>query len=305
MGTEQDSLDPNSDEAIFAAMSATGTGSEKEAADLAVARMLKEEAEAGRGEEPDVVAARKAAAEAGKDPADDAQKAADQQRAQQEQETENQRKKRLKRERIERVYREREQYRSEAEQLRARLREVGGKAPDPEAYGNNTADYVADRAAHSAQQMIAAQELEKAEARAKQAAAAAQKEAEQSEADYFAEGKRKYADFETAIRSDALDITPAMKECLLADDMIDIAYHLAKNPLEMNAIAALSHPLEQVKAIIKAQAALEAKAAKATTSQAPAPIKPVKGSGAQSAQKRPEDMSYSEYRKWRESQSAR
>jgi hypothetical protein len=301
--TETLSVDPNSDEAIFDNM-LNGVESQKEATDVRVAQMLKEEAAEGRGVEPFVHEAEKSAEEAEKaeaKQAEDAAKAKAETEQQKPEESDSQRRRRLRREAENRTRSDLSRTKEEVIRLRERVRMLQERAPDKQAYGDDVDTYVADRAAASAQYANVSEQLERSEAAERAAEEKLQAESAQSYNEYIAEGKKKYSDFDKVIQSDALIVTPAMTETLLDDGMQEVAYELAKNPLEMNAIAALPTPIEQVRAILKKQAALEARAAEATQSKAPPPIKTVKGASASTA-KHPSQMTMAEYENFRKQQ---
>lgn len=279
-----------------------GVESEKEAADVLVARMLKEEAEAGRGKEDyqtdDDEGGDGAEAKAAEpDEETEAEKA----KARQEEESRSQRRARLRRETIQRAQADRDRLQREVGRLQERLKAVETRSPDPDAYGDDTATYVADRAGYAAQYVTAQDQLEQVQAQAKQSEAEISRQHAEAMSDYFAEGNRKYPDFERVIKSDTLAFTPAMVEALTDDGMHDIAYELAKQPEEVARIAALPTPILQVKEILRVQASLQAKAAERVTTKAPPPIKPIRAAGAP-AKKSPSDMTMAEYSEWRKSQ---
>lgn len=69
------------------------------------------------------------------------------------------------------------------------------------------------------------------------------------QAELMSAGAAKYADFNAVVGSDALPITAAMVNAMLAvDDGHEVAYHLGKNPAEAQRIAALP-PTSQAKEI--------------------------------------------------------
>lgn len=278
-----------------------GVESEKEAADIRIAAMLADEMKAGRGKEDhdtgedddadsDDVDAKAVADDAAKKTAEA-------------EESDSQRRRRLRREAENRTRQQNQRLTAENARLREKLRNVDARTPDPAAYGNNTADYVADRAAHSAQKALIESEIERTEAAVDEVESESAEQSAQSYEDYMSDGVRRHADFREVVTNPKLHITPAMVEAFRDEGAQDIAYELAKNPAEMNRIASLPTPIEQVKAIWKAQAALEAKAAQSRTSNAPPPIKPLKGSGAAPA-KSPSEMGMAEYAEYRRKQMA-
>lgn len=275
-----------------------GVESEKEAADVLVSRMLKEETDAGRGREDYQTDDDDMVAKSG-DELDDAA-AADKVKARQEEETRSQKRARLRRETITRAQAERDAAQREIGRLKERLKHVETRNPDPDAYGDDQANYIADRAGYAAQYINTQDQLEQVEARAKATDTAIAQQHAEAMNDYFSEGNRKYPDFEKTIKADGLSFTSTMVEALTEDGMHDIAYELAKQPEEVARIAALP-PIAQVKEILRMQASSQSKAAERTTTKAPPPIKPIRAAGAP-ATKSPADMSMDEYAKWRRSQ---
>ena len=89
----------------------------------------------------------------------------------------------------------------------------------------------------------------------------------------------KYEDF-TSVVGDLKPVNAFVTSIMDAENGEDVAYHLAKNPKEARRIAALP-PLSQAREVGKLEAKLQAEPAKPKTpSKAPAPIKPLAGSGA-------------------------
>lgn len=286
----------NADDADILDYMTTGVEGEREAADVAVHRMLAEETAKGRGGD-----AIEGLAIKDGEPETLEKDVPEKPGVQEPEESDSQRRRRLRRESEQRVRDESNRLRTENARLRERLRNVQARAPEPQHY-DDQATYVADKAAHAAQTGLLEQALEESNERAgdyEQQAASLQ---QQAVSDYMSEGGRKYADFADTVQNPSLKITPAMAEALIDDGMHDTLYVLAKNPTELARIAALPTPLEQVKAIWKTQAALQARAADAKISKAPAPIRAVKGGGAVTA-KNPSEMTYSEYVAWRTKKS--
>jgi hypothetical protein len=300
MSTEQIDLSGvSADDAEILNHQLNGVESEKEAADVRVSRMLKEEADAGRGKEQfelDDEDEGEQVAKTADEPTDE-DKAA---KAKAE-ETDSQRRRRLRREASDRTRSESAKAQQEIGRLKERLKQVETKNPDPEAYGDDTATYIADRAGYAAQHVNTTDQLEQVEARAKSTQAEMQRLEQQAMQDYFADGNRRFPDFERTLKADHLPFTPAMTEALMDDGMHDIAYELAKQPEEVARIAALPSPILQVKEILRVQAALQAKAADRVTTKAPPPIKPIRAAGAP-ATKSPSDMTMAEYSEYRKNQ---
>lgn len=96
-------------------------------------------------------------------------------------------------------------------------------------------------------------------------------------------GQKDYEDFDEVTHSDNLSLSPAMTSAILDLDLADahhVEYHLGKNKAEQERIYALS-PARQVMEIGRLSDKLRgARAVKPKESNAPPPIKPLKG-GAQ------------------------
>ena len=276
-----------------------GVESEKEAADVLVAKMLKEEAEAGRGREDyegEDEPAAKADGEA--EPSEE-----DKAKAKAEEESRSQRRARLRRESMQRAQADRDRLQREVGRLQERLKAVEAKNPDPDAYGEDSASFIADRAGYAARHVATADQLEDVQTQAKAAEAEIARARAEEVQDYFNEGNRKYPDFERVLKSDNLAFTQTMADALMEEGMHDIAYELAKQPEEVARIAALPSPIAQVKEILRVQASLQSKAAERVTTKAPPPIKPVRAAGAP-ATKSPSEMSMTEYSEYRKKQMA-
>jgi hypothetical protein len=123
-------------------------------------------------------------------------------------------------------------------------------------------------------------------------------------------GSEKYSDFDEIVQDPLVPITEAIIDILADTDYpAEIAYHLATNLSEATKISRMP-PLAAAKAIGKIEAKIEADeqatpaeekpvAAPKKTTNAPAPIKPVKA-GTSVVSKDPAKMSNEEYRAWRQ-----
>lgn len=117
--------------------------------------------------------------------------------------------------------------------------------------------------------------------------------------------RRMHPDFDEVI-ADVEDVRAsiAMQELILASENgAELMYELAKNRDEFERINSLS-PLVAARELGKIEAKLNKHSGqqveKKTTTKAPQPIKPI-GSGSSGAvNKSPDEMSYAEYKKWRE-----
>lgn len=89
----------------------------------------------------------------------------------------------------------------------------------------------------------------------------------------------KYTDFEEVAFNPNLPITDVMRDAIFSvDDGAEVAYHLGTNPAEARRISGLS-PIQQAAEIGRISARLAANPTVKKTSNAPAPISPVKTKG--------------------------
>lgn len=110
------------------------------------------------------------------------------------------------------------------------------------------------------------------------------------------EASARLENYQQVVTNPNLTVTKAMTDVIVrADNGPDIAYHLGSNPAEAFRIANLPET-EQVFELGRIASVLTLPKAK-TQSEAPPPIKPVKGSANQSRD--PTRMSNEEYREWR------
>lgn len=116
------------------------------------------------------------------------------------------------------------------------------------------------------------------------------------------EARTRYADFDATVDAD-VPVSAAMQQALLDSEQgADLAYWLGKNPTEAERIAKLA-PFAAARELGRIEAGLTretpAQNPKPKTSAAPAPIKPV-GKGAAPSAKKPDEMDFQEYTRWRE-----
>lgn len=128
--------------------------------------------------------------------------------------------------------------------------------------------------------------------------------------DRLDKGREKYADFDTLVLSESLSISDAMVNTLLYSNIAeDVLYYLGQHPDE----AAIIFDMPAIQ-VARELGKIEAKLEKAVVvpvqqvtppvpvskkiTNAPAPITPIRTTGV--VEKRPEDMSFKEYRAWRE-----
>jgi len=107
-----------------------------------------------------------------------------------------------------------------------------------------------------------------------------QRAVQEARDDLMAAGSEKYEDFEEAVTSDKLKITPVMRDAIFqldeSDLQIDVTWYLAQNPKEALRISKLS-PMRQVAEIGKLEAKISSQPPPKKPSNAPAPITPVGG----------------------------
>lgn len=213
-----------------------------------------------------------------------------------------------------------EQTRREAlEERLARLEGAGDKKadkaePKPDTTGKPNPDSFETHAEYV--EALTDWKLEQKEKASKEQEARSKLEAEiksqeaayQKRVETFKESVKDYDD--TLAELDDIIFPAAVLDAIQSSDLgPQIAYDLAQDRKEAERIAALS-PGAAYKAIGKLEAKLEAKAAEAKkpepkkTTSAPAPIDPV-GSGKSTVKKSPEEMSYSEYERYRRDQLKR
>jgi len=114
------------------------------------------------------------------------------------------------------------------------------------------------------------------------------------------DAKARIPDFEQVALSDRVPYSPSMVQLVQESEQgPEIAYHLGKNPSEAERIARLT-PLAAAREIGRLESRFAATAPK-KVSTAPPPPKTISGQGAQE-ERTPDQMSYSEYKAWRNGQ---
>lgn len=121
--------------------------------------------------------------------------------------------------------------------------------------------------------------------------------------------RKKHADFDEVLEGSsdiklAESLTPVILDSEVSGEII---YHLAKNPAEHQRIAAME-PYAAMRAIgaLEQQLLSDKTSSPVTTnraSSAPTPITPVE-SGSSGTTKKPDEMNYQEYKRWREASGA-
>lgn len=200
------------------------------------------------------------------------------------------------------------QARKELEDTKARLQRLeelaqASQPPKQEDYPNYD-DFLAAKMAHTSMAALDSRqkaELEKELERQTQTiegiSQREQQEMAQDWADQAEDARKKYADFDKVVSAPDVPITPTMARMITASDAgADVAYYLGTNKAEAARIAQMSD-LDAARSIGAIEARLSLPQVK-TQSTTPDPVTPVRPKG--TAQKRPEDMTASEYRAWRE-----
>lgn len=165
--------------------------------------------------------------------------------------------------------------------------------PSLEDYTEAVSDWKLDQREHS-----------KAQAAAKERAEKEAKELTESWQTRKADAQARHEDFDEVLEAVSdVKIPPALQRAILESEHgPEIAYTLAQDRKELARIAALS-PLAAAREVGKLEAQLIAESApkpKTKTSAAPAPIKPVGSTKSTATSKDPGEMSYREYRAWRD-----
>lgn len=176
--------------------------------------------------------------------------------------------------------------------------------PPKESEFEDYQDYQAALTAYNSVKMLDDRQLKTAQAEAqerqrlfdeqeRQRKASARSDFEES----CSEARERYTDFDAVARRHDLPISPHVGEMIIGlDSGPDVLYHLGKHPKEAARISSLP-PVQAALEIGRIDAGL-APPKPITQSNAPDPIKPVRGSA--NPQKDPNKMSSPEFRKWRE-----
>ena len=208
-----------------------------------------------------------------------------------------------------RIRAERDAAISEAETAKARHDRIlnAGKdeKPPQEQDYQDPLEYVAAKAVWSAGQQLTQREAreigEAEEAARKRADTFGQQEQaliEQSWASHVSEAKARYTDFDAVALARDVPVSGDMARLIQTSDVgADVLYHLGQNKALSAEIAGMN-PMDAARAIGRLEATIAAPRPR-TSTNAPAPISPVKGSG--TAMKDPTKMSFAEFKAYRES----
>lgn len=209
----------------------------------------------------------------------------------------------------ERLRTERDQALAEAKAAQERRDRIltAGKAEKPptESEYQDPLEYVAAKAVWAAGQQMnqrEAREIGEAEEAAKARAAVLDKAEQdlinQAWVGHVSEAKARYADFDAVALAPDVPVTPAMARLIQTSDVgADVLYHLGQNRALAAEIAALQ-PYEAARAIGRLEATITTPRPR-TSTNAPAPISPVKGGAP--VGKDPAKMSLAEFSAWRAS----
>ena len=208
-----------------------------------------------------------------------------------------------------RIRAERDAAISEAETAKARHDRIlnAGKdeKPPQEQDYQDPLEYVAAKAVWSAGQQLTQREAreigEAEEAARKRADTFGQQEQaliEQSWASHVSEAKARYTDFDAVALAREVPVSGDMARLIQTSEVgADVLYHLGQNKALSAEIAGMN-PMDAARAIGRLEATIAAPRPR-TSTNAPAPISPVKGSG--TAMKDPAKMSFAEFKAYRES----
>lgn len=120
----------------------------------------------------------------------------------------------------------------------------------------------------------------------------------------YADARKKYSDFDDVALNQSLQVTGAMFEAAVGDNLGDVLYYLGKNPDEATRIASLS-PTQQIKEIGKIETRLTTTPPN-TTTNTPDPPTTVGGGGGSPPVKKEEEMTRAElHAKWDKERRAR
>lgn len=208
-----------------------------------------------------------------------------------------------------RIRAERDAAISEAETAKARHDRIlnAGKdeKPPQEQDYQDPLEYVAAKAVWSAGQQLTQREAreigEAEEAARKRADTFGQQEQaliEQSWASHVSEAKARYTDFDVVALARDVPVSGDMARLIQTSEVgADVLYHLGQNKALSAEIAGMN-PMDAARAIGRLEATIAAPRPR-TSTNAPAPISPVKGSG--TAMKDPAKMNFAEFKAYRES----
>lgn len=189
--------------------------------------------------------------------------------------------------------------REAAERLKAAREAAKALTPPKQADYQDFEEYQAALSSFKTLAALDEREAKRLEAQAEQerqaveaARRARQIEAAQNWNAAIAEGRERYQDFEAVVLSESVPFTPQVADVVRQSDAAaDVAYHLAKNTDLLRQMAGMD-AVTMARTVGRIEAQLEAMQTQ-TETKAPAPIKPVKPSGA--AVKDPAKMTMAEY----------
>lgn len=213
-------------------------------------------------------------------------------------ETRTQRRRRLRREREEQAQGEIRRLQAENERLKAREKSLA--RPDPNQYTSD-AEYSADLAAYKVRKQDLEAEYSRIDADQGTVESDDAQAFQEAVNDFAAEGTEKYPDFADRVIKSDLPFSAIMVETLMDSDLgAETAYYLAQHPKEVTRISQLP-PVSQARAIFEMEAKVRA-SQRPAKSNAPAPVKPLRGAAGAKQTKPLSEMSMAEYAKYRAEQ---
>lgn len=206
--------------------------------------------------------------------------------------------------RIGQLIAERDAERQRREDLETRLRAVEERTapkneeakPTLERYNGDVEKYAEALSSWTTNKVLAEKEAKET----KEAEEAENREVFESYNERVKAAAEKYEDFEEVVGNRNIKIPQVVQLAVMEmENGPDVAYWLGKNPEEAAKLVEM-RPLSAVRAIerIAAKLGTPEKKEEKKGSNAPPPIKPVAGSA--KSDKKPEEMSWSEFRAWRD-----
>jgi hypothetical protein len=198
-----------------------------------------------------------------------------------------------------------ERLRAENEELRAKaalarqetkprtIEERIGPAPDPRRYGGYTSEYYAALSGYEARKGVAEQTIQEEQRQNEAREAARHEMLAESYRSKQDEGRARLPDFDQVVGAAQLHVKPVVGEMIMeSDHTAELEYHLAKNPQKLAQLNKMTER-QAAKEIGRLESLLSGPAQNRST-QAPAPLAPIRG-GAAGPAKSLADMSMDEY----------
>jgi hypothetical protein len=171
-----------------------------------------------------------------------------------------------------------------------------GKAPEWGQYNNNYAAYTADLAAYRALHQVESRRMVEEQRETEARETMRRQSLERAYVDKHEIAKAELPDFDKVVRAAALHVERDVAELIMeSDHTARLEYYLAKNPNELTELNRMS-PVQAAKRIGRLEAQLSPSAQNRST-QAPAPLAPIRG-GAAGPRKGPGEMPMEDFAKW-------